>query len=476
MVAASSETAPLLPADAEYEGESMSTYHLVLMVSLCSYNWFMWQLLYSTVVPMLPFYAEEYGLSVFDQGAVLASLQAGFLLGVLALNTVVSWMRISGRVLVLVGGNGYFLGPLIIALKPGLTTLLVGRALEGFGAALLVITFDSTLARKLLPSQKGRAFGVKAALGTCGLFFGPVVGAVLFKYGGLALPMAIITVFGFLGLMAYAFLVPGEWFADREEYIARGLPLRERYAHFRQETVGRVFTVLMAVQLMTFLLIGIFFMAVPTFLAEEYDVGAGALTIMWVSWDIMKMAGSLIGGWCADCSSAWLTTFGGLILQAILIKLTGDAAASTRLGSEMMRFYVFVFTAGTVLALGTTNDGFIGGPFLKLLAEVERVLGQTRYEELFSISYSVMALGMLIGNLYSGAVYRALGFSLTVYAFAWFQLIGVIFCGLAIGDQVRPIFQTAEEIKEEEERNKRNERERNGGQNNDEVASSLEEG
>merc|ERR1719326_1087800 len=125
------------------------------------------------------------------------------------------------------------------------------------------------------------------------------------------------------------------------------------------------------------------------------------------------------------------------------------AGGGDKLGTETTRFAMFVIVSGAILTMGTTADGFIGGPFLKLLAEVERVLGQTRYEELFSISYSVMALGMLIGNLYSGAVYRALGFSLTVYAFAWFQLIGVIFCGLAIGDQVRPIFQTAQEIKEE---------------------------
>merc|ERR1719454_1148292 len=148
--------------------------------------------MYTTVVPMLPFYALEYGLSPLHVSIILASLQIGFLSGVVLLNV----FRLRPVPAINMGGICYIIGPAIIAYNPGLYTMVLGRFIEGLGAAPLVITHDSTLARRLKPHQKGRAFGIKAAIGTSGLFFGPIVGGILFKYGGLRLPMIIIAVAG----------------------------------------------------------------------------------------------------------------------------------------------------------------------------------------------------------------------------------------------------------------------------------------
>ena len=88
-------------------------------------------------------------------GMILASLQIGFLFGVVFMNA----SRLDPKRLIHFGGVCYVVGPAIIAYNPGLWTLCLGRFIEGFGAAPLVISHDSTLARKLKPNQKGRAFG-----------------------------------------------------------------------------------------------------------------------------------------------------------------------------------------------------------------------------------------------------------------------------------------------------------------------------
>merc|ERR1719389_1528649 len=100
--------------------------------------------------------------------------------------------------------------------------MIAGRFIEGVGASFLVISHDSTLARRVPASQKGRAFGIKGAIGTSGLFFGPIVGGFLFQIGGLRLPMIIITVLGVVGLFIYFGLLPDETFVQRNEVLADG--------------------------------------------------------------------------------------------------------------------------------------------------------------------------------------------------------------------------------------------------------------
>jgi hypothetical protein len=121
--------------------------------------------------------------------------------------------------------------------------------------------------------------------------------------------------------------------------------------------------------------------------------------------------------------------------------LTSEAANAAMEKRADWKFWWFIIACGLTLSLGTTVDGFIGGPFVKLMTEVERKLGKVCYEELFSISCSVVACGEAIGNLYSGWVYQTLGSGMTLYSFAWFQLVGLLICGYCVQGMVRPLFE-----------------------------------
>merc|ERR1719456_1314930 len=219
---------------------------------------------------------------------ILASLQIGFLLGVVFMNI----SRLGPKTLIHFGGICYVVGPALIAYDPGLWTLCIGRFIEGFGAAPLVISHDSTLARKLKPNQKGRAFGIKGAIGTSGLFFGPIVGGVRFQMGGLRLPMIIITVMGCFGLVVYYCFLPPSTFVERNEVLASGSTVSYRFSHFFR---NQLLAVLMSIQMLTFILVGILFLAVPDFLSSYWEVSMGFLTLMWVGWDIFKVCLSLVG-------------------------------------------------------------------------------------------------------------------------------------------------------------------------------------
>merc|ERR1719375_411819 len=131
------------------------------------------------------------------------------------------------------------------------------------------------------------------------------------------------------------------------------------------------------------------------------------------------------------------------MIQSFMMMVTSEAASAAmgENGKHEWKFWWFIIAAGGVLALGTTVDGFIGGPFIKLMTEVERMLGKVCYEELFCISCSVVACGEAVGNLYCGFLYTAFGFGMTLYSFAWFQLIGLLCCGYCVQGHIRPLFE-----------------------------------
>merc|ERR1719235_2040926 len=109
--------------------------------------------------------------------------------------------------------------------------------------------------------------------------------------------MVIITIMGLAGLVVYYCYLPPSTFSERNEVLASGSTVAYRFTHFFK---NQLLAVLMTIQMLTFILVGILFLAVPDFLSAYWHVGMLFLTLMWVVWDILKVIGSLIGGWCAD--------------------------------------------------------------------------------------------------------------------------------------------------------------------------------
>merc|ERR1719198_1639070 len=115
-----------------------------------------------------------------------------------------------------------------------------------------------------------------------------------------------------------------------------------------------------------------------------------------------------------------------------MIFAASDAATAALESKAEYKFGWFLLAVGVIFTLGTTVDGFIGGPFVKLMTEVERLLGKVNYEEMFCISCSVVACGEAVGNLYCGFLYSSMGFGMTLYSFAWFQLVGMVIAGYCV--------------------------------------------
>ncbi len=93
----------------------------------------------------------------------------------------------------------FVLGSLVVALAPSLPLVLVGRALQGFGAGGIFPVASAVIGDTFPPEQRGRALGLIGAVFGIAFIVGPIVGGVLLLWGWRTLfwgpvPFAVVLV------------------------------------------------------------------------------------------------------------------------------------------------------------------------------------------------------------------------------------------------------------------------------------------
>ena len=135
-------------------------------------------LAFTMILPLLPFYAEHFGATPLQVGALtsvfaLASLIAGPVLG--------RWSDRHGRRPVLMLSQaGTLIGLLVAAWAPSLTWVFVGRIIAGLTAGNLAVA-QATIADVTEPSKRSRTFGLIGAAFGFGFLIGPAISVGLFK-------------------------------------------------------------------------------------------------------------------------------------------------------------------------------------------------------------------------------------------------------------------------------------------------------
>ena len=88
------------------------------------------------------------------------------------------------RLLLVIGTTLFALASLACAIAPGLTVLLIGRAVQGVGAALLLPNSLALLNAAYTGDQRGRAVGIWAAAGAISAAAAPLLGGWLVAHAG----------------------------------------------------------------------------------------------------------------------------------------------------------------------------------------------------------------------------------------------------------------------------------------------------
>lgn len=154
---------------------------------------------FGIITPVLPQYAESFGVGAFGVSAVVSIFGLARL--ILA--------PVSGRATIKFGESGvYITGVTIVGISMFLvafaqtyTQLLIFRGLGGFGSTLFTVSAMSFLAAKSPPTIRGRVSGAYASAFLIGNITGPLVGGLLVALG----PRAPFLIYG--GALLIASLV-----------------------------------------------------------------------------------------------------------------------------------------------------------------------------------------------------------------------------------------------------------------------------
>lgn len=171
---------------------------LVWMCVLAAVN----QLGFGSVVPVLPLYAQSFGVSTSAIGLSIGAYGLARMF-VSAPAAQIS-DRFGRRHALALGGLVTALGNLWCGLAGSYPEFVLARFIAGAGAGLIVTTGQIVLADITTPERRGRVMAIYQGVFIFAAGAGPLPGGLLAQYGGLAAPFTAYAIAGVLaGLLAW---------------------------------------------------------------------------------------------------------------------------------------------------------------------------------------------------------------------------------------------------------------------------------
>lgn len=343
---------------------------------------------FGMVLPLLPFYAEEFGASPLGVTLLFASFSlAQFVFAPI-------WGRLSDRVgrrpVLLVAITGAVLAYGLFALARSFAMLLVARTASGVAAANYSIA-QAYVADVTPPEERAKGMGMMGAAFGLGFVLGPVLGGVAGQLGYAAVP-ATAGILSLVNLILAALLVPESLPPERR---AQGVP-SGRWAgreDLRRAARNRPVAGLMLLFFLVILAFASMESTIGLFVEDRYGFGF--------------------------FETAWLFAYLGVVMVVIQGGLLGRLAkrfGERRLilaGIACMAAGLFLLPVGAVVAAlaGTTALLAVGMGLHNpsTLSLISRLTEEHRQGGTLGATRSLGALARGVGPIWGGWAYGSLG-------------------------------------------------------------------
>ena len=184
------------------------------------------------LVPILPLYAIDFGVSYGLIGLLLAGEALGMLFGDVPAGMLIR--RLGKKWSMLAGVGLAALTTIALMWAQSIPEALVYRLLSGFGIALFSVARHAYLAEMVTISSRGRAIALFGGVSRIGRFAGPAIGGFVAAVYGLRTPFLV---FGLIN--AITLLVVGLFVYRTHTMVVAGSPSRKHHlfatlkAHYR---------------------------------------------------------------------------------------------------------------------------------------------------------------------------------------------------------------------------------------------------
>lgn len=347
-------------------------------------------LLYALLPPILPRYAEAFGLSQLELGGLFGSYAAALLVSTFPLGTLVD--RVGRRGPFLWGLLGLAATTLLFAFSQTYVLLVGARILQGVAAAATWVAGMALLADHFPPDQRGRAMSTVFASANVGLLLGPYLSGWMVKAWGPPAPFLAATALVGVDALARILLLPGD-------IPVRGEPTG--YLGLLRNRTVRVFSGVMALGAsLGAVLEAILPLHMDRRLGMDSVAIGSAFTLSAVA---STLVSPLVGRW-VDARGPLPPLRLGLTLTLLLLPLVAVLPSRGIL-------YGLMFILGGACSL-------LMSPCGPALASTGERLGGSNFGAMFSLLNIAFALGMMAGPILGSALAQAFGLTaaLTVLA------------------------------------------------------------
>ena len=343
---------------------------------------------FGMVLPLLPFYAQQYGASAFGVALLFASFSlAQFVFAPL-------WGRLSdhtGRRPVLLGSiAGAVAAYALFALADSFALLLIARTASGIAAANYSIA-QAYIADTTAPEERAKGMGLLGAAFGLGFVLGPVLGGLAGHFGYAAVPAAAGAL-SLVNLVLAWLLVPESLPPERRRGAEEGHAWVGREA-VRDAARDRSVAGLMILVFLVILAFSNMEATLGLFVESEY-------------------------GW-GFFETAWLFTFLGVVMVIVqggmlgmLVRRFGERRLVFA-GIAAMALGLFLLPLGSGFAfLGATTGLLAVGMGLQnpsALALISRLTDERAQGGTLGVARSLGALARGIGPLWGGWAFGRLG-------------------------------------------------------------------
>jgi multidrug resistance protein len=333
-------------------------------------------LLYGVIVPILPSYAAEMGVSEWAIGLLFGSYSLGLLVTTPLLGGLTD--RVGRRGPMLGGVVALFFATLLFAVASNFPLLVAARLLQGAAAAAPWIA-GLALVADIYPEQsRGRAMGIALSGMTGGVLIGPPLGGYLYEWGGYHLPFLVAAAIVVLDALVILLLLVEPPRKSTARQPLRGL-LRDRGILVASGAV-----VIAAAAW------GLLEPTLPLYLESTYHVSPGVIGLIFgLATLVFGIATPMVGA-MADRLGRRRTMVLGIVALALSLQGVGLAPA-------------LVLVVAAVLVVSVAY-GLALSPTLPELAAVVDRHGGGAYGAAYALFNAAYALGMMAGPIVGGAL------------------------------------------------------------------------
>ncbi|MFV1987516.1 MAG: MFS transporter [Gemmatimonadota bacterium] len=362
---------------------------------------------FGIVLPLLPFYAEEFGATPFEVTLIIASFSA------MQLITAPIWGRFSDRVgrrRLLIGGLfASAVSYLLFAMADSLTLVLLSRVAAGAAGGNISVA-QAYVADSTKGHERAHGMGLIGAASGVGIMFGPAIGG-FFSRWGLGVPGYVAAALCATNAIAAIAFLP------ESRHFTHGAG-RDRSAVGEAATLGGWLRALTRFPLRV--LLSVYFLTISSFTAmtavlalyleRTFQMGATQMGLVFTAAGAVTVVvrGVLVGRIVKRIGEAVTVRIGSIILA---------------LGIGAVTFIPNVWWLAVVIPLWALGTGIL---FPSLASLVSQATDKNSQGSILGGSQLAGGLGRVLGPLWAGLLFQHVAFGspfimgagLSVFAFA----------------------------------------------------------